>query len=100
MDIPWRSCSSILTLIDLNSFALSSIAVTNGIKVGHPYGGIPFILNRDFGCNIQVKRYESDRNLGLSVTMNDSSTLFIYVYFPVTRHVKYDEYIMCLGICT
>ena len=54
----------------LNSFSLLSIDVTNGIKVGRPYGGITFIWHKDFGCNIQVKRYESDRILGLSVKMN------------------------------
>ena len=53
--------------------------------------------------NIQVKtkkRYESDtdRILGLSVTMNGSSKIFINVYFPVACHEKYEEYIMCLGI--
>ena len=53
---------------DVNSFSLSSIDVTNVIKAGrhilesHSYG-------RYFGCNIQVKRYESDRILGLSVTL-------------------------------
>ena len=29
--------------IDVNSFSLSSIDVTNGIRPGHPYGGITFI---------------------------------------------------------
>ena len=77
---------------------LSSIDVTNGIKAGCPYGGITFIWHIDFGCNIQMKRYESDRNLGLSVMMNSSSKLFINVYFPVACHEKYEEYIMCLGI--
>ena len=51
----------------MNSFSLSAIDVTNGIKAGRPYGGITFICLRDFGCNIQVTRYESDRILGLSV---------------------------------
>ena len=41
--------------------------------------------------------YESDRILGLSVTINGSSILFINVYFPVTCHAKYEQYIMCLG---
>ena len=27
-----------------------------------------------------------------------SLILFINVYFPVTCHAKYEEYIMCLGI--
>ena len=45
-----------------------------------------------------MKRYESDRILGLSVTMNGSSILFINVYFPVACHEKYEENIMCLGI--
>ena len=82
----------------MNSFSISAIDVTNGIKAGRPYGGTTFIWHRDFGCNIQVKRYESDRILGLSVKMNGSSTLFINVYFLVDCHEKYEEYIMCLGI--
>ena len=60
----------------MNSFSLSSIDVTNGMMAGHPYGGITFIWHRDFGCNIQVKRYESDRILELSVTINGWSILF------------------------
>ena len=51
-----------------------------------------------FTSNIQVKRYESDRILGLSVIINGSTILFIDVYFAVTCHEKYEEYIMCLGI--
>ena len=45
-----------------------------------------------------MKRYESDWILGLSVTINGSSILFIDVYFPVTCHEKYEELIMCHGI--
>ena len=82
----------------MNSFSLSSIDVTNGIKAGRPYGGITFTWHRDFRCNIQVRRYESDRILGLCVKMNCSSILIINVYLPVACHEKYEEYIMCLGI--
>ena len=56
------------------------------------------IWHRDFGCNIQVKRYESHRILGLSVTINDSSILFINVYFPVACHEKNEEHITCISI--
>ena len=84
--------------IDVNSFSLSSIDVTNGIKAGRPYGRITFIWHRDLGCNIQVKWYDADRILGLIVKMNGSSILFSNVYFSVVGHEKYEEYIMCLGI--
>ena len=51
---------------------------------GHvPPTRMTFIWHRDFSCNIQVKRCESDRIFGLSVMMNGSSILFINVYFPV-----------------
>ena len=60
-------------------------------------GGITFIWHRNIGCNILVKRYESDRILDLSVAMNRSSILFINVYFPVNCHAKYEEYDMFLG---
>ena len=94
---PW-DLAVISTLgVDVNSFSLSSIDVTNGIKAGRPYGGIAFIWHRDFGCNIQVKRCESDRILGLSVTINGSSMLFINLYFLVACHEKCEEYIICLG---
>ena len=95
---PWDFAVPSTLGVNVNSFSLSSIDVTNGIKAGRPYGGITFIWHRNFGCNIQVKRYESDRILLLSVTINGSTTLFINVYFRVTRHEKYEEYIMCLGI--
>ena len=84
----------------MNSFSLSNIDVTNEMKTGRPYGGITFIWHRGFGSNIQVNSYESDRILGLSVTMNGSSILFINVYFPVTCHAMYKEYNICLGIYT
>ena len=66
---PWDLAVPSTLGIVVNSFSLSFIDVTNGIKEGRPYGGIAFIWHRDFGCNIQVKMYES-RILGLSVTMN------------------------------
>ena len=93
---PWDLAVPFTLGIDVNYFSLSSIDITNGIKAGRPYGGITFIWHGDFGCNIQVKRYESDRILGLSVTMNGSSILFINVYFPVACHEKYEEYISCV----
>ena len=98
MALPWDLAVPSTLGVDVNSFSLSSIHVTNGIKAGRPYGGITFIWHRDFGSNIQVKRYESDRILGLSVTINDSTIPFGNVYFPVTCHEKYEEYIICLGI--
>ena len=91
---PWDFAIPSTLGADVNSFLLPSIDVTNGIKARRPYGGITFIWHRDFGCNIQVKRYESDRIRGLSVTINGSSKLFINVYFPVACHEKYEEYIM------
>ena len=45
-----------------------------------------------------MKRFGSDMTIGLSVTMNGSSRLFIHVYFPVACLEKYEEYIMSLGI--
>ena len=78
---PWDLAVPSTLGVYVNSFSLSSIDVTNGIKAGRPYGGITFIWCRDSGCNIQVKRYESDRILGLSVTINGSTILFINVYF-------------------
>ena len=56
---------------------------------------------RNNGCNIQVKRYESDWILGLSVTIiiiGGASILFVNVYFPVACTQNYGEYFVCLGI--
>ena len=89
---PWDLAVPSTLGVDVNSFSLLSIDVTNGIKVGRPYGEITFIWHWDFGCNIQVKRYESDRIFGLSVTINGSTILFINVYFPVTCHEKWGIY--------
>ena len=48
---PWDLAVPSTLEVDVNSFSLSSIDVTNGIKAGRPYGGITFIWHRDFGCN-------------------------------------------------
>ena len=71
----------------MNSFSLSSIDVTYGIKAGRLYRGIT-MWHRDFGCNIQVKRYESDKILVLSVTIIGWSILFTNVSFPAACHVN------------
>ena len=81
----------------MNSLSLSSIDVTNGIKAGRPYGGITLIWHRDSGCKMQVKRYESDRILVLSVTIN-GSLILINIYITVACHEKNEEYITCLSI--
>ena len=86
---PWDLAVPSTLGIDVNSFSLSFIDITNMIKAGRPCGGITFIWHGDFGCNIQVKRYESDKILGLSVTINGLTILYINVYFPVTCHAKY-----------
>ena len=72
---PWDLSVPFTLGIDVNSFSLSCIDVTNGIKAGRIYGGITFIWHRDFGCNMQVKRYKIDRILGI---------LGIYTILPVT----------------
>ena len=40
---PWDLAVPSTLGIDVNSSSLSSIDVTNGIKAGHPYGGITYI---------------------------------------------------------
>ena len=45
-----------------------------------------------------MKRYESDRILRLSVTINGSSILLINVDFPVACYAKYEEYMNYLNV--
>ena len=101
---PWDLAVPFTLGVDLNSFSLSSIDVTNGIKAGYSVSiwlqQLTIIWHRYFGCNIQVKRYESDRILRLSVTINGSSILLINVDFPIACYAKYEEYIICLCILT
>ena len=40
---PWDLAVPSTLGVDVSSFSLSSIAVTNGMKAGRPYGGITFI---------------------------------------------------------
>ena len=40
---PWDRAVPSTLGVDVNSFSLSSIHVTHGIKAGSPYGGITFI---------------------------------------------------------
>ena len=46
---PWDLAVPSTLGVDVNSFSLSSIDATNGIKAGSPFRGITFIWHKYFG---------------------------------------------------
>lgn len=81
----------------INSFSLSAVNVNDEIMLGRPYGGITFIWHKDLGTDVTIRQYNTNRILGLSVSINGSSVLFLNVYFPTNSGDNLDEFIVCHG---
>ena len=57
---------------------LSSLPSIDSLMIAEsPYGGMSFTCGKKIGKNVQVKRFEARRSLGLTVTNNGLSILFI-----------------------
>lgn len=83
---------------DICSFSVSSINVSDEIRVGRPFGGLTFIWQRSMSPIIKIRQYDCDRILGLSVTFGGTSVLFLNVYFPVNSNDNLEEYLSCMGV--
>ena len=74
----------ILSKIDseFEGFGLSAIDDTTNIVQGRPYGGIAIIIRKKYRSMTQFHTYQCARLLGVALTCNDVSMLFISVYMP------------------
>lgn len=82
---------------DYNSFSISSMDSTDYIIQGRPRGGLSFLWHKSLDKSVKVISLNSDRLLGLQVTLNDTSVLFINVYMPWESPSNFDHYCMLLG---
>ena len=82
---------------DFNSFSISSMDPTEHILQGRPKGGLSFLWHKSLDKTVKIITYNTDRLLGLQVTLEDSCILFINVYFPWDNPSNFDQYCMTLG---
>ena len=80
------------------SFSISSVDETREIRVGRPHGGLTFIWQQSLSPTIRIRQFDCQRILGLSVSFNGTSVLFLNVYFPVNSNDNLEEYLRCMGV--
>ena len=74
----------ILSRIDseFEGFGLSAIDDTTNIVQGRPYGGMAILIRKKYRSMAHFHTYQCSRLLGVELTCNDVSMLFISVYMP------------------
>ena len=70
---------------------------TEFIIQGRPKGGLTFLWHKSLDKSVKVMPYNTDRLLGLQVTLEDRSILFINAYLPWESPSNFDQYCMILG---
>lgn len=94
---PWQLNFPSSLGANICSFSISSVDETREIRVGRPHGGLTFIWQQSLSPNVRIKQYECKRILGLSITFNETSVLFLNVYFPVNSGENLEEYLRFWG---
>lgn len=82
---------------NFNSFSISAMEVTENIVVGRPKGGLTFLWHKSLDNSVAIINYNSDRILGLQVSLGNCAILFINVYMPWECHSNADHYDLLLG---
>ena len=82
---------------EYNSFSISSMNSSEYIIQGRPKGGLSFLWHKSLDKNVRVISLNNDRLLGLQVTLEDTSILFINTYLPWESPSNFDQYCSILG---
>lgn len=82
---------------DFDGFGISAIDDSNGPISGRPFGGLGIIWRKSLGNCIKIHNYEDPRMLGIEVTSESVTCLFINVYMPYQSDANYESYMNCLG---
>ena len=72
--------------------------VNNKIIKGRPHGGLSFLWRKSIDDSVSIINYNSDRLLGLRLTVQNMTILFINVYMPWETPDHFDEFSQLLGL--
>ena len=89
----------ILSKIDseFEGFGLSAIDDTTNIVQGRPYGGMAILTKEKYLSMAHFHTYQCSRLLGVELTCNDASMLFISVYMPYQCKDFFELFMECIG---
>ena len=82
---------------NFNSFSISAMEVNEKIVSGRPKGGLTFLWNKSLDSCVSIKKYDSDRLLGLMLRLGNYTILIINVYMPYECQSNFDQYGILLG---
>ena len=82
---------------EYKGYSKSAMNCNNNIIVGRPHGGLSFLWRKSLDDTVSIINYNSDRLLGLSLAVHNTSILFINVYMPYETRDHFDEFIQVLG---
>ena len=90
---------SLLYQIDseFEGFGISAIDDTSNIILGRPYGRMSILLRKKFRSIAQFHTYQCSRLLGVQLTCNDVSMLFISVYMPYQCDDNFEMFMEYIG---
>ena len=80
-----------------SSTSVSSVDIGAGVLRGRPYGGLTFMYHQRWAQQVTPIIYEEKRFLGMMVSFDKYSILFINIYLPTQINQNYDEYVSCIG---
>ena len=89
----------ILSRIDseFEGFGLSAIDNTTNIVQGRPYGGMAILIRKKYRSMAHFHTYQCSRLLGVELTCNDVSMLFISVYMPYQCKDNFELFMEYIG---
>ena len=90
---------SLLSQIDseFEGFGKSAIDDTSNIIRERPYGGMAILLRKKYRSIAQFHTYQCSRLLGVQLTCNDVSMLFISVYMPYQCDDNFEMFMEYIG---
>ena len=82
---------------DFERFGISAIDDSTNIDRGRPYGGMAILIRKQHRSIAQFYTYNCVRLLGVQLTCNDVSLLFISVYMPYQCDDNYELFMEYVG---
>ena len=85
---------------EFEGFGISAIDDSTGIVRGRPYGGMAIRIRKQYRSMAQFYTYDCSRLLGVQLSHNEESLLFINVYMPYQSDDNFEIFMEYIGKIT
>lgn len=76
----------------------SAMNTDGGIISGRPFGGVAILWRKNLELNVNVKRFQDPRFIGIELTINKSTILLVNSYMPYECSDNKEDFIFYLGM--